>query len=183
MLVGGLLKSDELCRTDPREVAVKSGDSTVVDGNTGSDIAVGVALIDRIAVEVATEKRAELSIEVAAKSLVEEAMERTVDIAEELVEITWLEIATDCMVDVVDGVTVTEDVAGIVKAAIVDKGAIIEDDVGTALVETATPKEVAETVDKPVAAEDGVGTALEERLSALMMSAAFERLLDACLYI
>ena len=68
---------------------------------------------------------------------------------------------------------VTEDEARIVKSAIVDEGVIVEDDVGLALVETATPKEVSRTVDRTVATEDGVGTALEERLSALMMSAAF----------
>ena len=67
----------------------------------------------------------------------------------------------------------TEEEARIVKSAIVDEAVIVEDDVELALVETATPKEVARTVDRTAATEDGVGTALEERLSALMMSAAF----------
>ena len=68
---------------------------------------------------------------------------------------------------------VTEEGARIVKSEIVDEVAIVEDDVGMALVEAATPKEVARTVD-------GVGSALEERLSALMMSAAFTRTLASC---
>lgn len=69
--------------------------------------------------------------------------------------------------------TGTEEVARIVESAIVDKVAIVGDDVGTALVGTATSEDVARAVDKAVAIEDGAGTALEERLSALMMSAAF----------
>lgn len=74
--------------------------------------------------------------------------------------------------------TGTEEVARIVESAIVDKVAIVGDDVGTALVGTATSEDVARAVDKAVAIEDGAGTALEERLSALMMSAAFAITLD-----
>ena len=119
------------------------------------------------------EKTAELGDEVANESIVEVAIERTIEIVEELVEISWVEIAIDCSVVVVDG-------ARIAKSEIVDEVVIVEDDVGMALVETATPKEVARTVDRIEATEDGVGTALEERLSALMMSAAFARTLASC---
>ena len=69
----------------------------------------------------------------------------------------------------------TEERAMIVKSEIIDEVVIVEDDVGMALVETATPKDVARTVDRIEATEDGMGTVLEERLSALMMSAAFTR--------
>ena len=126
------------------------------------------------------EKTAELGGEVANESIVEVAIERTIEIVEELVEISWVEIAIDCSVEVVDGMIVTEEGARIVKSEIVDEVVIAEDDVGMALVETATPKEVARTVDRIEATEDGVGTALEERLSALMMSAAFARTLASC---
>ncbi len=44
-----------------------------------------------------------------------------------------------------------------------------------AVEKTAGPRDEARIVDKTVAIEDGIGTALEERLSALMISAAFAR--------
>lgn len=75
--------------------------------------------------------------------------------------------------------TATEEVARILESAVVDKVIVVENDVGTVLIEVATAKDVARTVDKAVAVEDGAGTALEERLSALMMSAAFTRALDS----
>ena len=75
--------------------------------------------------------------------------------------------------------TATEEVARILESAVVDKVIIVENDVGTLLIEVATAKDVARTVDKAVAVEDGAGTALEERSSALMMSAAFTRPLDS----
>ena len=112
--------------------------------------------------------------------IVEEAIERTTENAEEFVEISWVEIAIDCSVEAVDAMIVAEEGARIVKSEIVDDIGIVEEGVGTALVEKATPKEVARTVDRIEATEDGVGTALEERLSALMMSAAFAKTLASC---
>lgn len=128
---------------------------------------------------MAVEKTAELAEEVADVLIIEEAREGIIDVDEKVIEESGIEVATDCTVGVVDDVTGTEKVTRIVESAMDDRVTIVEDDVGTALVETATPEEVARTVGETVAVEDGAGTALEERLSALMMSAAFARPLDS----
>ena len=130
-------------------------------------------LADNRVVDVLIEKTAELVKEVANVSVVEEA---------KAIEMSGAEVATDCCVEVVDSVTATDEGASIDESAIVDEIAIVEEDVGTALVETATPKDEAKTDDKAVAIENVVATALEERSSALMMSAAFARMLDSCSY-
>ena len=179
-VVKGLLNPAELRRIGASDDAEKSGDKTVVDGNIRSDVAINVALIDNIIVEVVRETTAELGDEVANESIVEEAIEGITEIVEELVVKSWVEIAIDCSVEVADGMIVTEEGARIVKSEIIDEAVVAEDDVGMALVETATLKEVARTVDRIEATEDGVGIALEERLSALMMSAAFARTLASC---
>lgn len=127
------------------------------------------------------------------------------DVAGVVIKDSIVEVIADCTWEVMDVVIGTEDVAEIVGAAIVDEGTVVEgdvvlaldeataseevskavekvtvveDDVGAALAAAATPGDVAWTVDKAVDVEDGVGTALEERLSALIMSAAFARELD-----
>ncbi|KAL9137398.1 MAG: hypothetical protein Q9175_001383 [Cornicularia normoerica] len=164
------------------EDAENMGDATVVDDNTDCNIEVGEPLAGIGVVDVAIEKIAGFIEEVADVSIFEEAIECIVEIAEKVMEISADEVATDCIVEVVDGGTGIEKVASTVESALVDKIAFIEDDAGTALVETAAPKDVARTVDKSVAVEDGAGTALEERLSALMMSAAFVRALDSYSY-
>ena len=174
----GLLNSTELCGTIADEVADNPRDKIVVDGNTGSNVRVGVVPIDNRVVDVAIEKIAELAKDVAVASIVEEAMESTVEIVEKLIEESGVEAAIDCRVELGDGVTEIEEVASIVGPAIVEMVAIIEDDVGAALVElveTVTSNDVARIVDRTVSAEDGEGTALEGRLSVLMMSAAFTR--------
>ena len=174
----GVLNPAELRRIGASKDADKSEVSTVVGGNTCSDVALDIVLIDVVVIEIVPKKTAELADEVvdeANESIVGEAVECTTEIVEELVEISWIEIAIDCSVEVVDGMIMTEERAMIVKSEIIDEVVIVEDDVGMALVETATPKGVARTVDRIEATEDGVGTALEERLSALMMSAAFAR--------
>ena len=112
-----------------------------------------------------------------------EAPECIVKIAVDVVEKYGVE---DCRVETVDAFTGTEMVARFVESNIDDE---VEDNVGTALVETAAPKFVARIVDDTVAIEDGIGTtleegtgtALEDRSSALMMSAAFARMLDSML--
>ena len=177
--VEGLFNPAELCTIGAIRDAEKSEDKTVVDGNTSRDVALNVALIDSINVEVVREKIAEFGDELATESL-EEAIEPITEIVEEPVEMSWFEIAIDCSVEVVEDIIVIEEGVRIVKSKVVDETVIVEDDVGMALVETATPKEVARTVDKVEATEDSVGTALEERLSALMTSAAFARTLASC---
>lgn len=174
----GLLSSAELCWTVVDEDADNPRDKIVVDGNIGSNITVGVVLVDNRAVDVAVEKRAELDEEIADVSIIEEATEGPVDIAERLVEESGVEVAIDSSIEVEDGVTVTEEMASIVESAIVEMVAMIEDDVGTALVETATSEDVARIVDRTVSIEGGEGTALEEKLSALIISAACARVLD-----
>lgn len=198
-----LLNSAELCGMLAGEDAEELGDKMVIDDNTGCDAEVGEVLVDNGVVDVATEKTAEVAKEVADVFIVDEVI---VEIAELVVDEFGVEVATDRTVEVVDGVTGTKEGARTVESAIVDKGTIVEgnvgsalneaatpedvisavdeiavaeDDVGTALVETTTAKDVARTVDKAVAAEDSVGTVLEERLSALIMSAAFARALDS----
>ena len=84
-------------------------------------------------------------------------------------------MASDCTREVGDDVAGTKEVARIVESSIVEKVAMIEEDVGTALVETTAPEDVIRTVEKTLAVDDGTGTALEEGLSALMMSAAFTK--------
>ena len=172
-----LLDSTELCRVVAGDDA---GDDSIVDCNTGSDIAVGVVLIDSILLDVATGRTAELDKEDADGSMVEDAIDWTVEFSEKVMGISWVEVAIDCSVEVVDGITESGEVVRVVRSAIVDEVEIIEDDVGIALVGIVTLRDVAKTLDKTVATGDGVGTALEERLSALMMSAAFARVLALC---
>ena len=151
-----------------------------------------------------TENTAEVSREVADVSIIEESVERVVDVAREVIEDSASELIADCTGEVENGVTGTE-VAKTVEPAIVNEGSVdegdvgpgldeaatpkevtraveeitvIDDEFGAALVATATPNDVAWTVDKAVDGEDGDGTALEDRLSALMMSAAYARILD-----
>ena len=150
-------------------------DITVKDDDTVCDVEINVALAGNRVVDVLVVKTAELVKEIAEVSVVEEEEAKAI-------ELSGAEVATDCCVEVVDGVTGTDKVASIDESAIVDKIAIVEEDVGTALVEIATPKDEARSVDKAVAIEVVVGTALEERSSALMMSAAFARVLDSCSY-
>lgn len=181
-------------------------DKTVVDDNTACNVELGEAFADDRVFDVAIEKTAELANDVADISFVEEAVDCTAEIAEKVIEESGVELATDCTVEVVDGVTGTEEVARTVESATIDDGtlvdgdvgtalnevatpddvtrtvemvAVVEDDVGSALVETATPRDVARTVEKAIDVEDGVGTALEEKLSALIMSAAFARVLGS----
>ena len=144
---------------------------TVKDEDTDCDVEINVALAGNRVVDVLVVKTAELVKELAEVSVVEEAKP---------VELSGAEVATDCCVEVVDGATGSDEVASIDESAIVDKIAIVEEDVGTALVEIATPKDEPRSVDKAVAIEVVVGTVLEERSSALMMSAAFARVLDSC---
>lgn len=177
----GLLNSAELCWTVVDEDADNPRDKIVVDGNIGSNITVGVVLIDNGVVDVAIDKIAKLDEEIADVSIVEETTEGPVDIAERLVEESRVEVAMSS-IEVGDGVCVTEEMASIVESATVEMVSMIEDDVGTALVETATPEDVARIVDRTVSIKDGEGTALEERLSALMISAAFARVLDPWSY-
>lgn len=174
----GLLTSAELCWTVVDEDVNNPRDEIVVDGNIGSNITVGVVLIDNRVVDVAIEKTAELDEEIADVSIAEEATEGPVDIAERLVECSGVEVAIESRTEVGDGVTVTEEMASIVESATVEMVAMIEDDVGTALVETAGPEDVARIIDKTVSIEDDEGTALEEKLSALIISAACARVLD-----
>ena len=148
-------------------------DITVKDDDTACDIEINVALAGNRVVDVLVVKTAELVKEIAELSAGEES---------KAVELSGAEVATDCCVEVVDGMTGTDKVASIDESAIVDNVAIVEEDVGTALVEIATPKDEARSVDKAVGIEVVVGTALEERSSALMMSAAFARLLNSCSY-
>lgn len=195
-----MLTSTELCG----KVAGKEGDrleaKTAVDDSAGCNVEDGETIAESEVVDVTTENTAEVSREVADVSMIEESVERIVDGVGEVIEDSAAEVITDCTGEDEDGVTGTEEVAKIVGPAIVDEGdaglaldeaatpeeitraveevAVVEDDVGAALVATATPNDVAWTVDKAVDGEDGVGTALEERLSALIMSAAFVRILD-----
>lgn len=193
------LNSVELCEMLAGEDAEKVGYN--VDDKTGCNVGFGEVLAGNRVVDVATEKTAEVANEVADGTVVEEAI---VEIAEEVIEESGAELTAECTVEVVGGVTGTEEVAKTVESAIVDKNTAVEgdvvialnevatpeevsssidgvvvaeEDVGTALVETATSKDVARTVGETVAVEDSVGTALEERLSALMMSAAFTKAL------
>ena len=74
----GLLSPAELRGIGASEDADKSGDNTVVDGNTYSDVAINVGLLDSVVDEVVLEKTAELADEVADeanKSIIEEAIE------------------------------------------------------------------------------------------------------------
>ena len=194
------------------EDADEDEDKTVVDDNTACNVEVGEAFADDRVVDVAIEKTTKLAKDVADVSIVEEAIDSTAEIAEKVIEESGVELATDCTVEVVDGVTGNEEVARTVESATIDDDtlvdddvgtalnevatpddvatpdevtrtvetvAVVEDDVGSALVETATPRDVARTVEKTVDVEDDVGTALEERLSALIMSAAFARVLGS----
>ena len=73
----GLLSPVELRRIGASEDADKSGDNTVVDGNTCSDVAINVGLLDSVVDEAVLEKTAELADEVADeanKSIIEEAI-------------------------------------------------------------------------------------------------------------
>ena len=188
------------------EDADEDEDKTVADDNTACNVEVGEVFVDDRVIDVAIEKTAKLAKDVADVSIVEEAIDCTAEIAKKVIEESGVELATDCTVEVVDGVTGTEEVARTVESATIDDGtlvdgdvgtalnevaapdevtgtvetvAVVEDDVGSALVETATPRDVARTVEKTVDVEDDVGTALEERLSALIMSAAFARVLGS----
>lgn len=198
-----LLNSVELCGMLAGEGTAELEDKMAVDDNTGCNVKVAEALADNRVVDVATEMTAEVAKEFADVIIVEEAI---VEIVAEFVEESGIEVATDSTVEVVDGVTGVEEVVGTVESAAVDKSTVVEvevgtaldegtapeevtrtvdeaefakDDVGTALVGKTTPEDVARTVDKTEVAEDVVGTALEERLSALMMSAAFARALGS----
>lgn len=177
-----LLNSAELCWTVVDEDADNPRDRIVVDGSRGSDITVGVVLIDNRVVDVAIGKTAELDEEIANISIIEEATEGPVDIAETLVEESGPEVAIESRSEVGDGVTVTEEMASTVDSATAEMVAMIEGDVGTVLVETATPEDVARIVDRTVPIEDGEGIAREEKSSALTISAACARLLDPWSY-
>ncbi len=168
----GLLNSAEVCEMVAGEDADELGDKMVVDGNIACNVEVGEALA---VVDMAIEKTAVLAKDVADVSIVEEAIEFIVEVAEKITEESGAEVAADCTGEIVDGVTGTEEVPMVVESATIDKGTVVEDDVGTALVEAAAPKDIARIVETAVIVEDGVGTALEERLSALIMSAACAR--------
>ena len=109
---------------------------------------------------------AELTEEIVDVSIVEEARESIVKLAD-IFERCGAEVARDCKIEVVDCVNITEEAAMIVKFTVVAILAFTEDDVTTALVET-------------VAIEGGTTVVLAERLSALIMSAAFAGVLDPC---
>lgn len=160
-----LLSSVDLCGMLADEGAAKFEDKMVVDDSTGCNVEVAEALADNRVVDVITEKTAEVAKEVADVIIFEEAI---VEIAAEVMEESGVEVATDGTVEVVDGMTGGEE-----TTRTVDEVKFAKDDVGTALVEKATPEDVDRTVDKIAVVEDVVGTALEERLWALMMSAAF----------
>ena len=195
-----LLRSVELCGMLAGEGAAEL-EKIVVDENTGCNVEVAGALADKKVVDVATEKTAEVAKEFADVIIVEEVI---VELVAEVMGESGNEVATDRTAEVVDGVTGVEEVVRTVESSVVDKSTVVEVDVGTALdegaapeefaitideaeftkddVETAlvgkaTPEDVARTVDKTEVVADIVGTALEERLSALMMSAAFARAL------
>lgn len=173
---------------------------TLIDDNIGCDNETGEALVDNRVVDVVKSETAEVGRGIADVSKIEETTDSIVGISEKLIEESSVEVATEGTVEVVGGVTGTEELPKTVESATVDKStvaegdvgtalndadtpeevtrtvdkvAVVEDDVRTALVERATPKDVAMTVDKAVDVEDGAGTALEERLSAFIMSAAF----------
>ena len=160
------------------EDADNVGDRTIVDDKTDCNIEIGEALADIEIVDAAITKTADLAKYVADVFIVGEAMECIAEKAEMMIEESGVEVAIDCTVEGVDVVSGTE-VARIVEFTIVDKAAIVEDDVGSVLVEMETPRDMARTVGRTVGVEDGTGTALDERLSALMMSAAFARILES----
>ena len=112
---------------------------------------------DNIAVDVTSENTSESVNEGEDVSTVGEAPECIVKIAVEVVETYGVE---DCRVETVDEATGTDMAARFVESNIDDK---VEDNVGTSLVETAAPKDVARIVDKTV------------------MSAAFAKMLDSML--
>lgn len=170
-----LLNSSKLCDMVDGEDADILGDTGIVDGNAGCNGSVGEALADNKLDDVAIVKTADSVKEVANVFTVEEETEYNVEIAEKSKEESGVEVASDCTVKVVEGVIGNEEAARVVESAIIDRAAIIEGDAGTTFCETAISEDEAKIVDKTVAVEDGAGTALEERLSALMMSAAFER--------
>lgn len=82
--------------------------------------------------------------------------------------------ATGSVVEAMDCRLGSKEVATVVKLALADNPAFIEDDMVT---DTASSKDVARVADNCVAVEGAVSTGLEETLSALMMSAAFARTL------
>ena len=172
----GPLNSAEVCEMVGGEYADELGDKTVVDNNIACNVEVGEALA---VVDMAIEKTAVLAKDVADVSIVEEAIEFIVEVAENTTEESEAEVAADCMGEIVNGVTGTEEVPMVVESATIDKGTVVEDDVGTALVEAVALEDMARIVETAVNVEDGVGTALEERLSALIMSAACVRRLGS----
>ena len=200
-----MLTSTELCRIVAGEEVDRSEGRTIADDSTDCNVEDAEALAESKVVDVTTEKTAEVSREVTDVSMIEVSIERIVDVAGEVIRESGVEVVTGCSCEVMDVVTGTEEVAKTVGPAIFDevivfegdvgpaldeattpeedtrtvgRVTLVEDDVEAALVATTTPKDVAWTVDKAVDGEDGVGTALEERLSALIMSAAFARVLD-----
>lgn len=200
-----MLTSTELCGMVAGEEGPRLEGKTAVEDNIGCNVEDGEAIAESEVVDVTTEDTSEVSREVADVSMVEETVERDADVAEEVMEESGIEEVTDSTCEVMDAVTGNEEVAKIVGLAIndeeiaveggvgtvldeattpeevtraVEELTVVEDDVGAALVATTTPNDVAWTVDRIVDDEDDVGTALEERLSALIMSAAFARILD-----
>lgn len=175
-----LLKPAEVCGIGPSDDTDSIEEETVVECNTICIVEVGEALAANRVIDVAIEKGAELTKEVVDISIVEEAMDCIVRSADEVIEVFGVVVAKDWRGELVDGETGNEEVACIVEPAIVDEATIIEDGVGTALAETADLKDMARTADKTVLVEDGDVKELEETLSALMMSAAFARVLNSC---
>ncbi len=167
----GLLNLAEVCEMVAGEVADELGDKTAVDDNIVCNVEVGEALA---VVDMVIEKTAVLVKDVV-DVLVEEAIEFIVEVAEKIIVKSGAEVAADCTGEIVDGVAGTEEVPIAVESATIDKGTVVEVDVGTALVEAAAPNDMARIVETAVNVEDGVGTALEERLLALIMSAACAR--------
>lgn len=113
------------------------------------------------------------------KMLVEEVIESVVEGVRNVKAGSMVDGATDTLVEAMDRGIGTKEVATIVALALAGNPTFIEDDMVT---DTASPKDVARVADKCVAVEGAVGTGLEEKLSALMMSAAFARQLDSDSY-
>ena len=160
-----VLNSAELCGVVAGEDTDSLGDKMVVDGNTFCDVESGRALAEERVVDWVMAKTGVVTTEIVDVSTVEEARESIAKLAE-TVERYVVEVARDCNVEVVEGVTITEDAAMTVKSTVVAMVAINDDDVATVLVET-------------VAIEDCIVIVLAGRLSPLMMSAAFAGVLDS----
>ena len=106
------------------------------------------------------------------KMLVVEVMESIVEDVRNVKAGSMFDGVTDTVVEAMDRGIGTKEVATIVALALASNPTFIEDEMVT---DTASPKDVANVADKCVAVEGAVGTGLEEKLSALMMSAAFAK--------